>query len=817
MKKVIYIIFFSFLILNLQAQFGGFGANKTSKIKGKISGSIIDSLSLEPIGYATIVLKKSGRAKEINGVLSEEDGGFKLTELENGKYDLYISFLGYENKVVSEIELTPKNPDSDLETIVLAATDYLLDEIEVTEKRALIESRVDKIIFNAEDDSSIAGGDATEVLRKVPSLSVDLDGNVSIRGSQNVRILINGKPSGMFSSNVADALKMFPADQIKKVEVITSPGAKYDGEGSGGIINIITKKENIEGIAGSINASAGNRQSNAFTSLNIGKGRFGLTANTSVFWSLPVDAQNSFLRTDLFSQDTSYYYTGTTNTERLGFNGSLSAFYDFNAYNAINTSYSLRGFGFNTDGSSDGIIFDNAFNRTNVGTSLFSGYDWNTDYTKKFESNEVQELSFAVQVSTNIQNQENNILENGFLTRDEEIENDGDNLEITAQTDYVHPIGKANKLEVGVKSVIRNINSDSKYRVFDGNNYVLDDVRSNVFLYDQNVYAGYASYNFYINKINVVTGLRYERTEIAGDGETGEERFSNDYDNFLPNIALSKSFKGFKTLKLSFNRRIQRPSLFYINPFRNTADIGNISVGNPLLDPEITDQYEIGYNTNILGFTIFSSLYYKKTTAIIEQITVTENMLTLNTYNNVGLNNSFGVNLFTSKSLGKFTIRGGGDIYTYDATGIIEGNEVSNSALSYRLFTSGEFSFTGTLKADFFGFFQAPRFTLQGENASFSIFGMGFRKDFKNASLGIRITEPFFEYKNFDSDITGNEFRQVTRFQIPFRSIGINFRYKFGKVDFKERKSKIKNADQKGGDGSQGGGQGQQSGGIGNS
>ena len=815
MKKLFTLSLLCFISFSAQAQFTGFGGqSKGPKIKGKISGMISDSLSDESIPYATIVLRKANRTKEINGVLSDDNGEFKLTEVQTGKYDLFISFLGYKEKTVKNVELTPKAPDVDLGTIVLQPTDYLLDAVEVKEKRALVESRVDKIIYNAEDDSSIAGGDATDVLRKVPSLSVDLDGNVSIRGTQNVRILINGKPSGMFSSNVADALKMFPADQIKKVEVITAPGAKYDGERSGGIINIITKKENIEGVAGSINTSIGNRQSNAFVNLNVGKGRFGFTTNGSVFWSLPQDAEAIFSRTDLSTNEFLYGYEGVTNTERLGFNGSLSAFYDFNAYNAINSSLSFNGFGFDTDGTSTGQLLGFDFDRINQGDNLFSGYDWNTDYTRKFEGNETQEFSVAVQVSGNIQNQFNQVADMAELfSRDEEIENDGDNVEITGQIDYVHPVGKANKLEVGVKSVIRDIDSDSEYRVFNGSEYELDQARSNIFLYDQDVYAGYASYNFYIGKINLVTGLRYERTEIGGDGAIDEQKFSNSYDNYLPNIALSKTFKGFKTLKLSYSKRIQRPSLYYINPFRNTTDLANVIFGNPVLEPEITDQYELGYNTNFLGFTIFSSLYYRNTKSIIEQITVTENMVAATTFNNVGENNSIGINFFSSKSIGKLTLRGGGDVFTYDASGVIDGQEVSNEAISYRLFMNGEFAFSGTLKADMFGFFQAPRFTLQGENPSFSIFGIGFRKDFKNSSLGIRIISPFKENISFDSNITSNEFKQETSFQVPFRSIGINYRYKFGKVDFKERRSKIRNTDQKAGDGD-GGGQGQGGGGM---
>ena len=847
MKNLLFIIALCLFSQLAYGQFGSWGGGGGSKIKGKITGELIDSLTNEKIGFATVTLKRAGKERVQNGSLTEDNGKFKLAELKMGKYDVYISFIGYNEKVLRNIELTGKSPDHNEGIILLSPSNTQLEEVEITAERALFENKVDKIVFNAEDDSSITGGDATDVLRKVPTLSVDLEGNVSLRGSQNVRILINGKPSGMFSSNVADALKMFPADQIKKVEVITSPGAKYDGEGSAGIINIITKKENIEGFSGSVSGSLGNRQSNGNLSLNAGKGRFGFSSSGGFYYSSPNDADLCVMRgPENFSFDDdiecqnqanlSYSNFGITNTSRLGFNGSASAFYDFNAYNAINSSFSLRGYGFDTDGSSQGIFFsdlgDSSFDRTNTGDNLFSGYDWNTDYTRKFEDNDKQELVFAFQVSTNVQNQDNFVNDIGFFFRDEEIQNEGDNLELTGQIDYVQPIGKSNKLEVGVKSVVRDIQSDSEFRPNTGTttvpNYSIDQQRSFSFDYDQNVYAAYASYNFFIKKFNVVTGLRYERTEIDGkgnflSGEIDDETaailaaFPFSYENWLPNIAISRSMKNFRTLKIAYSKRIQRPSLFFINPFRNNTDFANLVVGNPRLDPELTDQYELSYNTNLAGFTIFASLYYKHNTDIIEQTATTEtDNIVRTSFANVGVNNSVGINLFTSKTISKFTLRGGGDIYTYDASGTINGVEFDNSALSYRLFANGEYSFSGTLKADFFGFFQAPRFTLQGENASFSIMGVGLKKEFKNSSVGIRIIEPFARNKSFDSDITGDGFRQVTQFSIPFRSFGVNFSYKFGKVDFKARKSKIKNTDQKAGEGdSQGGGGGQSGPGIG--
>jgi len=397
----------------------------------------------------------------------------------------------------------------------------------------------------------------------------------------------------------------------------------------------------------------------------------------------------------------------------------------------------------------------------------------------------------------------------------DDIENEGDNREYTAQVDYVQPVGKS-KLEVGAKTVIREITSDSR---FDPNVGLAGIPRSNIFNYDQDVYAGYASYNFNIGKFNLITGLRYERTSIAGDGSTQEQSINNKYDNWLPNFAISRALKNFRNLKFAYSQRIQRPSLYYINPFRNSADFANITQGNPKLDPELTYQYELSYNTNFAGFTIFGSTYYKRTTGLIEQFSFQEAVagttedVQVNGFSNVGTNNSIGVNIFTSKSIGKFTIRGGGDIYTYNASGIVNGQALENKALSYRLFTNGDFAISGSIKMDFFGFFQAPQFTLQGENPSFSIIGVGLRKDFKDWSLGVRVIEPFAENKNFNSDIQGNGFRSRSTFSLPFRSIGLNLRYKFGKVDFKERKSKIKNTDQKGGGDQQG--QGGQGGGIG--
>ncbi len=819
MKRVLLLLLLISITSVLSAQFpmGGFGKKKAS-IKGFIAGQLIDSLTNQPISYATIVLKKKGASKETNGVLSEDDGKFRMTDVPADEYEMYISFLGYNEKVIT-VETTPGKPDLNVSKILLTPATYLLDQVEITDQRSLTEVKVDKIVYNAEQDASIAGGDATEVLRKVPLLSVDFDGNVSLRGSQNLRILINGKPSGMFSSNVADALKMIPANEIKKVEVITTPSAKYDAEGAGGIINILTKRKTADGYSGSISASVGNRQNNGTGNFNFAKGRFGANASGSVFYSNPVDAINTFSRVDTINSLRRVLdQNGTTRNSRLGFRGTAGAFYDFNAYNSINTSYSTRGFSFNSDGTLNGSLVDPIFNngyefvREQGGLNGRSGYDWSTDYKRTFEEKD-REFTLAFQLSGDQNDADNEIRQtftNSFIpTRDEQIFNDGSNLETTIQADYVHPLPKAMKLEVGAKTVLRNIDSDYKYSVLQNGAYQLDQARSNLFNYTQNVVAGYVSMNFLVaSKYSVVAGVRYEHTSIGGAFNDGEELEPNSYQNILPNLIISRSLKNFQTIKISYNQRIQRPSLSFINPFQNSVDSLNIQVGNPSLTPEIVHQVDFSYNTFIKGFGIFSSLYYKNTQDIIQNLlNIDDNGVGFNTFENVGINNSFGVNIFTTKNVNAFTIRGGFNLGTFNYSSKLDQVAVTNAqGFEYNVNFGGSVNLPKDWKMDFFGFLRSPRFTIQGQQPNFSIYGLGVKKEFPKikASLGLRIIEPFNDYKYFNSSQSGNGFSLESSFGIPFRSVGISFDYRFGNLKFKQRKTSIKNNDLlQGGDGQQ--------------
>ncbi len=805
-------------------QRGGGQYQKGPTITGKITGVLIDSVSNTPVEFATVVLSRSGEDKQIDGAISDDKGNFKLIEVENGAYQLRFDFLGYEPRTVSGVELTLEKPDVDLGTVYLIPESLLLEEVTVTGERAVIENKIDKIVYNAERDVTTQGGDATDVLQRVPLLAVDIEGNVSLRGSNNVQILINGKPSTIFSSgSIADALKTFPADQIKSVEVITSPTAKYDGEGTAGIINIITKKKSIEGFTGSVNTSVGTRSNRGSLNLNYARGRFGLNAGVSGWFNWPRESYNDFFRE---SYDTLRSLPPTILDQRTdgrsnfyGPRASIGAFYDINAYNSLNSSFTFRGFGRNNDGDTRSF-FDNPndasapqeYSRSNDSRSLRSGFDWTTDYRRTFKQPE-QELAFAFQVSGDISTSRNEVFQQGndpILFQDQVNENDGLNLEYTIQTDYTHPFSKAVKMETGAKAVIRRINSDFSFRerAQESTDYVIDPDQTDIFYYDQDVYAGYLSFTLQLgDKYGLVAGARYEHTTFGGDFDQSDMNFTNDYDNVLPSVIFSRKLSRFSSIKVSFSQRLQRPSLRFVNPYVDISDPRDIRFGNPEILPELSDQYELSYNTYIKGVVLNAAVYFRNTTDEISSITTVRDDVTETTYQNIGKERSLGFNAFSSFTFREWlTVRGGFDIRRFEAEGQVAGEPVARSAYVWRANLNATVALDGGYKFEAFGFFNSPRQNLQGSRGAYSQFSLGFNKEMfnKRGSLGLSVIQPFSRILAFPSETTGPDFFQESEFGVVVRSFNLTFSYRFGKLDFKQprqRRSVINNDDLKqGGD-----------------
>lgn len=809
MKKVLLLCLGLIFVIGAKAQFPGMGGAQKPSVTGRITATIIDSLTKQPIDYATVSLAKVKDGKAINGGVTDEKGKLILQNVAADEYKLSIGFIGYQSKTII-VKTTLAKPDQNLGTVVLVPTANVLKEVTVQGAKAIVENKIDRMVYNAEADATNAGGDATDVMRKVPMLSVDINGNVQLRGSA-VRVLINGKPSGTMANSVADALKMIPAEQIKTVEVITNPSAKYEAEGSGGIINIITKKSNAEGVSGSVNTSVGTRQNNGSFNLTAKSGRF--SANTALggSYAYPQETRTSFLNSttsgDILQQ-------GLSDWKREGFNGSLGLDYDFNAYNNLSTNAKYNTF-YNGGGSGSSIFANSLPTGSIVGNSDMgnNNLDWNLDY-RRTSKKQGEEFSVAGQL---ILGRNTNEFVNDQRTAAgtpisyTESSNVGKNREYTLQTDYVYPFTKTVTWEIGAKGILRNIQSEF------AQNSAQD------FDYDQNVGAAYSTIAFDLTKkIKFKGGVRAEYTEIGFTDANGVP-VKNDYFNLFPSAVISQTIKGTTTIKLAYNKRVQRPSLAYLNPFFNETNPYSVMQGNPDLNPELSHNLELGYSTFIKGSIINASLFYRNTKNVIENInkeyispsTGVEGILT--TYTNVGTTQSYGANLFASYNpTPKWTLMTNLGVNTYEINSGGSGLQGMNvgTYLNYNLFLRSATAFKGGWNLEFFGVVNSPRYTFQSKTDPMLFYGGGVKKDVmkKQASLGLNLLNPFSRDLHIKTvSEVGNSLGQTSNIYYPLRQISLNFSYKFGKLKFTEKK-KIKNDDVKQGE-QQGGGQ---MGGMGN-
>jgi hypothetical protein len=522
------------------------------KGNSKISGIVLDSAANKGVEFASIALFNVADNKAIDGTTADETGKFYITKVAPGSYKLLISFIGFKDRTISNIKIE-KGKDIELGNIQLASSVQDLKEVTITGEKSLIEEKVDRLVFNAEKDITSKGGDAADLLRKVPMLSVDLDGNVSLRGSSNIKVLINNKPSTIIAANVADALKQIPADMIKSVEVITSPSAKYDAEGSGGIINIITKKNNLQGLTLNIDSGVGNRGTNLGLNGSYRKGKMGFTLGG--FGRAFYNKAESTLDQTTFSGGNSYLTNQTSTAKDRGLFGQYSLGWDYDLGKNQALSAGLR-YGTRNFIQKQNLTINQFENNTLDATSLrkvdrkdLSGtVDFNIDYIRTFKPQQEWSISTLYSRTGLTNNFDTDLLnESGAVGSKLKNENKNYNSEFTLQTDYQTPIGKNQLVEFGAKGIFRGVNSDFKYLAAgESGEFSLSPTNpSGTLNYNQNVAAGYVSYTLTTkNKYTFKAGTRYEYTGITADlGAAGKVSIPN-YGNLVPSINVSKSPVG---------------------------------------------------------------------------------------------------------------------------------------------------------------------------------------------------------------------------------------------------------------------------------
>ncbi len=806
MKKVL------FALLAAATTLTAAGYDRSPDANVRISGVIIDSVTNAPVEFATIALMDPSTGSPVDGALADDKGQFEINKVAPGTYNLTISFIGFQTKVMP---LTVEDRNIDLGTILISPVAQVLAEVTVEGQRAIIEERVDRTIYNAENDATARGGDATDVLKRVPMLSVDMDGNVSLRGNSNITVLINNKPSTIVASNIADALKQIPADEIKTVEVITSPSAKYDAEGSAGIINIVTKKSNLRGLTLGINSGVGLRGSNLGLNGNLRTGKMGFSLGGwgRANYNSGGNFQNEQLSLDPISgnilsrnvQQSSTKNSGLFGSYNLGWDyeidehNSLAASVRFGLRNNANVQDGLLNRQFDAGGALLGSSLRNADSRNeshNIDVSL--------NYTRLYNKPQ-RELSFQGLFSRNNQNSnfQNFILDESDLSVDQRIKNlnDSYNQEITVQADYQSPIGTNQMVEFGGKDIFRKAFSDYTYFRADGSDaeYVIDPSPrlNNNLNYDQNVMAAYLSYTLTTKAgYSLKAGSRYEHTQINAYSRTEENIEIPSYGVIVPSINVSKKLSGGNMIKAAYNRRIQRPSIRFLNPNIQASNPLNVTVGNPRLDPEYTNNYELSYSTFIKGTTLNFSGFFRNTNDGIQSIRdVIGNVSTdpdtiRTTYQNIGMENAYGMSVFANVTIGKLSLNGGTDVYyaTLDNNNPDPLLHARNEGwvASGRIF--GSYNLDKGWGLQFFSFMRGRRVELQGSQGGFYMYSLAVRKEFneRRGSIGIGAENFLAPSIKIRTNVESPSLRQESVNAIKNLSFRVNFSYRIGKMTLED-------------------------------
>ena len=835
MKKLVTLFALMSLSLTAISQvpggFGGFGAapKKETVIPGtaqsapkgsaKIIGFLLDSTDSKPVEFATLALINTKTNKPVDGTVADGVGKFTLNKVAVGSYKIVASFIGYDSKTIF-VNVTEKNDDQDLGVIKLAQSSKMLSEVTVEGQRALIEERVDRTVYNAEKDASNRGGDATDVLKKVPMLSVDLDGNPSLRGSTSVKVLINNKPSTIMASSIADALRQIPADMIKTVEVITSPSARYDAEGSAGIINIVTKKNTLQGLTLSFDSSAGVRGSNLSLNGNFRNKNWGMSLGG--FGRSEYNVNGKFESTQITTNNglqTTNIQTAETRREGIFGNYQLGFDWDINKFNSItaSTRFGLR----NGNNWQDGLqqirngITTSLRNTNSLDNS--ANVDINVDYTHTFSKPQKEFSILSMYSRNNRANDFYNLIMNPKSTMSEIMssiknENTSYNEEATFQLDYQTPIAKNQMLEFGSKGIIRNVTSDYK-SFLAGSSGIYTQVNSailpsNVFDYNQYIYSSYGSYTLTTkNKWSIKTGLRYEYTDISASflKKEGQNTVIPAYGVLVPSFNMSKTFKS-GTWRFSYNRRLQRPGIQNLNPNVNATNPLNISTGNPNLAPEFTNNYEVSYSKFIKQTYISTSFFVRNTTGAINQIREVFGDTVKTTSQNIGNEDAYGMNVNLNVNLSnKLMIGGGGDLsYLVLANNVPDPLlNAKNQGLQTNFRIYGNYNMGNGWGAQIFSFYRVNQVQLQGSQGGFGIYSLSFKKDFKNkkGSVGFG-AENFFTPEGFvirsetQTPIINSKSENTLR-NMNFK---INFSYRIGKMSFgpTKKKKSVNNDDTKG-------------------
>jgi len=808
-----------------------------------ISGKIIEEGSNIPLEYATVSFTNA-QGKVANGGITDTNGMYSL-KVPPGIYTVKYEFISYETKEVPNKQL---RKDTTLPTVALALDTESLDEVVIRAETTEVQVRLDKKIYNIGKDLTTSGATVSDALNNVPSVNVDVEGAISLRGNENVRILINGKPSAIAGFGSTDALRQLPAEAIERVEVITSPSARYDAEGTAGILNIILKKEKTLGLNGSISANIGVPTSSGISgNINLRTDNFNIFNTTSVrYRDAPGNAffDNQYFPTTFTDPDTGEEVTTDPTFDRViedrdydrlnrGFNTNLGIEYFLTDRSSITASGFLR-LGDDEDLTtnnarkfSNGVLQETTV-REEFETEEDVSYQLSLNYVNNFDDNG-HKLTADFQYENDSEEQrsfitEQRLIPSAFDFPSEDILTYEDQEEFLIQADYVLPLGENAQFEAGYRGNFENEVTD--YNLNQENNngvFVRNDTLSNIFDYTENVNAVYTQYGNKFGKFSFLLGLRLENTQLKGEIQSNldedafsealgvdiDTNFDKNYLGLFPTVNLIYELAERENITLGYNRRINRPRGWFINPFPSRSSVTNVFQGNPDLDPAYASAFDLGYLKRWKKITLTSSIYYQHETDSFERIQEQTGQV----INGVNVVRTIPINLSTNERYGFeagilynplkwLRLNGSFNYFTFKSDGSFNGIEYGTKNNSWFARASAKVSLPWKIDWQTNGFYRGPQNNAQTESEGILSINLAFSKDIMddNGTIGVNVSDLLNSRKRNSLTVT-DSFISDSEFQWRQRSVNLSFTYRFN-----QKKQRQRSRDQQGGNGDDEGG-----------
>jgi len=803
MKKTFVFLLTLILGLNSVAQ-KGTNTPPTNLVKGTIKGIVKENSTQAALEYANVAVYSLPDSALISGTITSAEGMFEIKEVPAGKYYVTADFIGYEKQVISALEISSKNRVIDCGVIMLKAASVGIEEVSVTAEKDLVQYKIDKKVVNVDKKLSAKGGTVVDALENTPSIQVDAEGNVSLRGSTNFTVLIDGKPTAL-SSN--DALKQIPASAVENVEIITNPSVKYDPDGTSGIINIIMKKEYKTGVSGLVNASVGsNWQYNTDFNLNYRSEKVNYYIGGS--YADRTRYPNTMIQNEMVTNDTTRFVTQEADREQGHNSYSIKGGLDF--YLSEKSTLMLSGeygyFGFNMKmpartheyyepATTDTYYLNDS--KLEIGGNYVNA---NANFEQKFDEKGKHKLEASLiystwdgEISSDINEQSSDNLWQTFYssTRKRTIQNDL-NYEYRAKLDYTYPINEKTTLETGYQSRFKILDSDFRKEDFiASSNTWADDAQFHTGMnFHRYIHSVYVSLSGSLLGFDVKAGIRGEYTDRLLESKTVDEKYVLDRFDYFPSLHISKKLKTEQEIQASYSRRINRPQEWNLNPFPIYSDNYISQAGNANLLPEYIDSYELNIMQRFKkGFVTLEGYYRQTNNALERTMNREENSdLIILIPDNLDKNFAYGAELSSNITFTKwFSVYASANIYSFNVQGDIVSENIKTQSLNSDFVLNSNFTFAKTARFQLTGFYNAPKVTAQGQQGEMYGVNMALSNSFlkRKLDVSVRVRDVFqtMQFK-FNADSPGLK----TNFTFNMDSPSVMFTVSYKINNYKKRK-----------------------------